>query len=249
MSQIECLLGCLKQELKSRGMTYADLGEMLDISEASVKRIFSIKEVSLSRLESICHCLQLTLSDCFAMLDNNIPRLKYLSIEQEQALVNDTTLLIIAVSVMNHWQFDDLRSHYQFNEFEIIQKLAALDKMKLIDLLPGNRIRSRLHPDFDWLPNGPIQTFFNKNLMQDFFNSTFSDDKEFLMIRSGMLSDAQIVTLQKRLKSTAKTFVENCHKERKLSVNDKSGVALIIALRPWIPQTFLEKKHPNEIKD
>ena len=43
---------------------------------------------------------------------------------------------------------------------ECVRKLAALDRLKIIDLLPGNRIRLRLATHFSWLPDGPDPAFF-----------------------------------------------------------------------------------------
>ena len=32
--------------------------------------------------------------------------------------------------------------------------------MKIIELQPGNRVKMLVAPNFDWIPNGPIQQFF-----------------------------------------------------------------------------------------
>ena len=54
------LMDQLKHELKSNGVTYKDVGEALEISESSVKRLFRDQDMSLSRLERICGCLLYT---------------------------------------------------------------------------------------------------------------------------------------------------------------------------------------------
>jgi hypothetical protein len=41
-----------------------------------------------------------------------------------------------------------------------LKRLLLLDKMGLIELRPGNRVRSKVARDFDWLPDGPIGHFF-----------------------------------------------------------------------------------------
>ena len=42
----------LKMHFKARGITYADVARALKISEATVKRIFAVKNCSLERLDS-----------------------------------------------------------------------------------------------------------------------------------------------------------------------------------------------------
>ena len=48
------LVDALKRVLKARGLTYADIARGLDLSEASVKRIFSKRDFTLERLDEVC---------------------------------------------------------------------------------------------------------------------------------------------------------------------------------------------------
>jgi len=63
MAQTSQLIDTLKKLLKRQGKTYADVAERLELSEASVKRLFSEKNVSLTRLDSICSLLDIEISD------------------------------------------------------------------------------------------------------------------------------------------------------------------------------------------
>jgi DNA-binding Xre family transcriptional regulator len=51
------LIDVMKQELKAQEMTYADVAVALEISESSVKRMFSKKEMPLTRVDDICRML------------------------------------------------------------------------------------------------------------------------------------------------------------------------------------------------
>ena len=53
MGQTRELVAALKTELKAQGKTYADVAAALELSEASVKRIFSQQNFSLERLVSL----------------------------------------------------------------------------------------------------------------------------------------------------------------------------------------------------
>lgn len=90
-------------------MTHRDLAHVLKLSESSVKRIISSNRCTLDRLEAICHCLQLDLSD----LLNSTPRkrrlLNPLTWKQEEALTQNKELLVLAVCVMNLWSLGDGR--------------------------------------------------------------------------------------------------------------------------------------------
>jgi hypothetical protein len=51
---------------------------------------------------------------------------------------------------------------YRFTKAECLRKLLKLDRLGLVSLLPGDRMRLNVARDVDWLPGGPIQRFFRK---------------------------------------------------------------------------------------
>ena len=53
MAHTAALVDVLKRELKARGITYAHVARKLNLSEASVKRMFSKREFTLKRLDEI----------------------------------------------------------------------------------------------------------------------------------------------------------------------------------------------------
>ena len=63
MARTAALVDNLKRELRARNITYAAVAKRLGMSEASVKRMFSQKEFTLSRLDSICEVAGLEFSD------------------------------------------------------------------------------------------------------------------------------------------------------------------------------------------
>ena len=54
MSQTVQLVDTLKKLLRERKITYAEVAEKLNLSEANVKRMFSKRHFTLNRLEEIC---------------------------------------------------------------------------------------------------------------------------------------------------------------------------------------------------
>ena len=140
MSQTNNLLLALKKQLRAQGKTYADVAQLLDLSEASVKRLFASQSFTLQRLEQLCDWLQIEFSELMQQAQQQ-PQLTQLTLQQEQDIAADQLLLLVAVSVISGFSFQDLLSHYALTEPECVRKLAALDRLKIIDLLPGNRIR------------------------------------------------------------------------------------------------------------
>ena len=54
MSQAAVIVVALKQILKEARVTYRDIAKALDMSEASIKRMFASHQFSLQRLDRIC---------------------------------------------------------------------------------------------------------------------------------------------------------------------------------------------------
>ncbi|MBX2858649.1 MAG: helix-turn-helix transcriptional regulator [Cellvibrionaceae bacterium] len=233
MSQTALLLVTVKKQLKAHGVTYAEVAQRLELSEATIKRAFAENSFTLQRLESICSLIGCQISDIVQMMVRDQPQLVQLTHEKEQEIVEDEILLIVAVSVLNGFTFADLLRLYHFSETLLVQKMAQLDRLKLIELLPNNRIKLLIASNFRWLPNGPIQRFFLHKIEQDFFRSNFDQDNEKLIVLSGMLRPASIAELEKKLESVTRQFNELQQDDFALPMSEKEGVTSVLAIRSW----------------
>ena len=233
MGQTRELVATLKTALKSQGKTYADVGRELGLAEASVKRIFSQKNFSLDRLDQVCHMLGMEISDLVQLMNERRQQLQQLTGEQEQELTDDITLMLVAVCVLNRWTMDEILDFYHINEHECIRHLAKLDRLKLIELLPKNRIRLLVAPNFSWIENGPIQQFFQKKIGQEFFHTRFNRDDEFLVVLNGMLSSQSNAEMQRKLRRVAREFDALNNDDAALALEDRQGATLVLALRDW----------------
>ena len=240
MAQTSALLRALKKQLKAHGKTYADLGEALDLSEASVKRLFAEESFTVKRLEASCQFIGIKLEDLIRLMASEAPQLHQLTLHQETEIANDILLLIVAVSVINGYTMSDLLAQYRLTEHECIQKLAQLDRLKILELLPSNRIKLLISPNFRWLPNGPIQKFFLENVQQQFFNSRFEGDDEKLVVLNAVLSRASNIELQKKMQIFSREFNELMTADAALPMSERFGTTAVLAIRHWQYELFTE---------
>ncbi len=246
MGQSTALIETLKRALKSRRLTYAEVARRLEMSEANVKRMFASKRFTLDRLEAICQLLQMELSDLFQLYEESRQRITQLTLEQEQGLVQDQKLLLVAVSVRNRLSFADIISHYRISETDCIRCLAKLDRLKLIDLLPENRIKLRIDEDFRWLPNGPIERFFEKQIQGQFLRSSFSSESEQRLFLFGLLGDASTQTLINKMHALAREFTELHRQDARLPLQKRHNIGFMLALRPWELEVFQPWRRPKD---
>lgn len=231
--QTQPLIATLKRCLRASGKTYADVAQALQLSEASVKRLFSSEQLSLQRLDSICQLIGLEISDLVRQMEEHAGRIERLSEAQEREICNDLTLLLVCVCVLNRWTLQQIIDVHRLSEPTCIQKLAQLDKLKLIDLLPGNRIKLKVAANFGWIENGPIQQFFQQRIAAEYFSSRFQGEDERLIVLNGMLSASSNQAFQRRMQRLAREFEEFNREDVNQAFDNRHGATVIIALRGW----------------
>ena len=131
MSQTQALINELKAQLKAHRKTYEDIAAHLQLSHASIKRLFSEGNISLPRLESICDMLNITLVDLMLSLNIENKKIDNLSLLQEQVIADDLPLLLFTVCIINGFTLEEILQEYALTEHECIRKLAKLDKLEI----------------------------------------------------------------------------------------------------------------------
>jgi transcriptional regulator with XRE-family HTH domain len=251
MLQASSLVDSLKRELKARGITYADLANRIDMSEASVKRMFSQKNFTLQRLDEILQATQIDFRD-IALAGHDESRLiSELSYAQEKEIIGDPKLFIVAVSVLNQLSLAQIVEVYRLSEAEVVKCLVRLDKIGIIELQPNNRVKLLVSRTFRWIPDGPIQAHFREQAYSDYLASQFDGEHELLRLVNVMLSKKSIAALLERLKQVAREFSLQHQEDARLPFEDKYAISMLLAARPWMPKTFQtmlrEKPAPSRV--
>lgn len=230
----------LKQQLKLRGITYKVLAARLELSESAVKHMFSTGNLTLKRLDDVCAVLELDIGELVNIADTEEPRIEELSAELEAELVADIRLLLVVYCLVNYWTFDEILERYAISETEGIKILRRLDRMKLIDLQPGDRVRLLISNNFGWQKNGAIEKFFRSQVQAEFLDNDFSDDGALRIVKNGMLSKKGQLQLTERLRAIGDQFDDATRDERKLSANQRQGTTMVLAIRNWSFEGFRE---------
>jgi hypothetical protein len=239
VSQTSLLIDTLKVALRRRGLTYVDVGRRLGLSESSVKRVFAQKNLDLERLEQICGLMGLEIADLFELAHEAEKRATELTEAQERELVSDPKVLLVAVLALDHWSAARILETYRLSEAELVKTLTRLDRMRIIDLMPDNRIKVRLARNFAWRKAGPIQRYFEERLQQDFFESSFLGADELRVIINGGLSRRSIELLQGHIRRIAEEFDSLVSQDRHIDHEARVGASMVMAIRPWEPNLFV----------
>ena len=101
MRQTNLIVETLKRELRKQGIRYKEVARKLELSEASVKRLFAERSFTLTRLAQVCELLNLEFSDLIHQMEKDIELTDQLTLEQETELVSDIKLLLVAYFLMS----------------------------------------------------------------------------------------------------------------------------------------------------
>jgi len=235
------LIETLKKELRLNHITYVDIAKLLNLSESSIKRLFSDGDMSLSRLEKICEVIGIDIAQLANKANEARRHVLKLSYEKEKELVEDEKLLMIGVHLIYGWSYDKILNKYHIDIHEGQRYLTRLDKMGIIELLPENKVRIILSPDFQWIKDGPIQQFFENQVQSEFFTSHFTSKGELRLVVNGWMSMNSILAFHDNIHRLGKEFERHKDNDKNIPIEEKHGTTMVIAIRPWILNVF--EKH------
>ncbi|MEM1436672.1 MAG: helix-turn-helix transcriptional regulator [Pseudomonadota bacterium] len=230
------LIAALKQLLKQAGITYADAAQALELSEASVKRLFSEESFSIKRLETLCQLAGAQLSDLVRLSDENQERLDELTAEQEAALADDLDALVVLIAALNRYRFEDILEEYAFSEPELQQLFTRLDRLGVLELQPGNRYRLRVARGFRWRKGGPIEQFLVRSVLSSFLDRKLVRQQDDFRFSWGTLTRESVARFRTRLNQLADEFNATADQDATRPLKQRSGSGLLLALRTdWVP--------------
>jgi predicted transcriptional regulator len=187
-------LQSLKKILKTRGISYRMLGKELKVSEATIKRSLSTGQLTFERFAQICRIADIDWSDLEKDDDDKLART--LTEEQELLFSTDTSALRVFYLLLQGFDLESISSKLKFSETKIEKILCSLEKVKILNLYPGNRVKLKVSPHVQWLAKGPLIEKFCSKLLVDFFKADFESSAELLRLHSLQISSykAQLVS-------------------------------------------------------
>jgi transcriptional regulator with XRE-family HTH domain len=232
--QTTALIEALKKLLKSRGVTYRSLAAGLGLSEPSIKRLFSERTFTLQRLEEVCQFLEMDFFDLAKLARGAASTIDEMTIEQEQILAGDSKLLGVFYLVFNDWQPDDIYERYVLTRAELVKLTLRLEKLGLIEVMPGDKVKLRVPKSLRLRREGPIRRAHGRHVVASFLQADFAAAGGLFRFEIRELSKASFVTMQRRLERVAAEFNELAELDSYLPSDQREGIGMVVGSRPWV---------------
>jgi transcriptional regulator with XRE-family HTH domain len=232
MAQRAQIVNELKLVLRERGLTYAEVARKLRLSVASIKRLFSTGDFSLQRIDEICELCGLEVSELLEQAQQRGLPTNRLTVAQEQEVVADPKLFLVTWLIINRARFDQIVRDYQLTERELQRYLIRLDRLKIIELQPFNKVRLLVSRQFSWRPGGPVQSYIHQKLLKEFLATTLTSETDEFFFHGGAISDHVLGQLKKVLQNAARECSEMMEDDSAPTAS-RRGAAFVLALRRW----------------
>ena len=244
MAQTTALIGALKQALKSRGVTYAEVARRLSMSEASIKRVFAKETFTLRRLDEICRLLGIEITDLAKIVEHEADAVTHLTLEHEKQLVSSPGSCSprSTRSMRGRWTTSSRATPSA--KTECIRLLVRLDRLRIRRPASEQSHPGRRRPQFLMAARRPDPAPLRSQLEANFFASRFDGKGEQPAFVSGMLSRNSNTVVQHHMRRLGAEFTELHNQDVALPLDERFGTSLLIAIRPWSPEAFkkLERK-------
>lgn len=233
MIDTQQLVDTLKRLLKSQGLTYAEAAARLSISEASVKRLFSARTFTLKRLEEFCRLLDIDFFELAKLARGRQAEVREMTDAQERALAQDAKLLGAFYLLISDWSAAEILARYELSRTELTRLLVRLDRLGLIELLPGDRVRLKVPKLLRLHQGGPIHRAHGRRVVDDFTAAEFDRIGGQFRFEYRELSKASYELMQRRLERVAAEFLELAELDATLPPRRRESTGLLVAMRPW----------------
>lgn len=226
------LLGALRRELRAGGWTAKRIAAHFSASEASVKRWLAGRGLTLTRFEDLAELAGLSLAELADLAPHSQRGLaQELTLAQEQALSEDSLLSLLFMVIVGGEEWEDFARDFGVPEGAIEPALARLEKLALIDRLPGGRTRALLDRNALWRKS-PLRERFEMQMKPQFVSMDFAALDAVYASEVVKLSDAGAARLAEAIERHRREVHRLAEEDRRTALLPRRWHAVLYAARP-----------------
>jgi hypothetical protein len=136
------------------------------------------------------------------------------------------------------WTPRQIQQEFELNDADIFLHLRRLEKLRLLDLFPGNRVRllTVRHPE--WIPGGPLRRAVDDTMRRHFEAMDFHDPQSVWQLETVKLSRGSIDQLRQMMASLSQRMRELATDDRSLPDGQTEWYSMLCMARLTDPRIF-----------
>lgn len=226
------MLAALRRTLRAGGWTARRLAEHFAASEASAKRWLAGRGLTLARFEALSALAGMTVAELAeASAQPRRELAQELTLAQEQALSEDSVLSLLFMVIVGGEPWQDFARDFDVPETTIEAALVRLEKLALIDCLPGRRVRALLDRTALWRKS-PLRERFETQMKRQFLDMDFAALDAVYASEVVKLSDEGAARLAEAIERHRRELHRLAEEDRRNALLPRRWHAILFAARP-----------------
>ncbi|WP_157219717.1 helix-turn-helix domain-containing protein [Flavisphingomonas formosensis] len=224
------LLTQLRAELRRAGLTAKAIGDRLGVAEPTVRRWLNGQGLTLDRLDALCALAGTDIRDLAAAAPSG--GATRFTLAQERILAADRALAFLFFAILNGWQPDAFEREFGVPQPRVAAYLQRLDRLGLIAIGAGGRVRPLTDRAVSWQRGGPLAVAFDRTVKHLFLTLDYgAEDARYVadMVRLGEGGRARVQALFEALRLEIHRIAEQ---ERMTPSEPADWTALFLLVRP-----------------
>ena len=174
-------LQIIKNKSKSLGLTQAHLAKKMGVSLPTIKRWYGGGTITLESLKLLANEAGLTLTEIFSSIEESTaPSFRYTD-EQENFFSSNPDYLAFFDNLLRGYSPSQVQKKFQIADKKVTSYLSKLDKLKLIEWLPQDKVRLLVQGEPVWKVGGALGTKLRADIFQSFMGAEVKANTHFFL--------------------------------------------------------------------
>jgi transcriptional regulator with XRE-family HTH domain len=221
----------LRKALRQQGWTARRLAGEYGIGEATAKRWLAGKGLTLQRLEALSGLAGLSLGELARAAEHPASGLtQELTLAQERALSTDLFLAFLFMTILGGNTPAEVANDFAVPAKVMDTALARLERLALIDRLPGERVRPLVDRNIVWR-KAPMRGLFEAHMKQQFMAMDFAAEDAVYASEVIKLSVRGAAELAEAIEAFRRDVHALAERDREVSLLQRQWYGLLSAMR------------------
>lgn len=226
------MLAALRQHLRQQGWTARRIAAHFAIGEATAKRWLAGKGLTLDKLDGLAALCGLTLAELAREAEQPPAGLaNELTLAQEKALSSDIFLAFLFMTILGGNSPAEIARDFSVPARDMDAALIRLERLALIDRLPGGRVRPLIDRAIVWRKT-PMRALFEMYMKPQFVAMDFAAEDAVYASEVMKLSAQGAATLAEAIDRHRREIQALAERDREVAHLPRRWFGMLCAARP-----------------